>query len=224
MEVELLLPAAFCWTKYGTESGEHPTLIIERKESERRSNRGVFLWGLGNSIRPSLRSLLDITDHPQVLFSPMLSAPSKRDASPTALFVWRHAREMNGRSYDLPPHSLVTSRVNDGERRPRHFALVCQSDEDLTKTGELASFDRSEVRNLRTGAIVGSSQVTSVVRFVRQSPAGRRYRVTFRAELIHPYLVELCAPVSVPDHLRPDRVEGSVREEAMHALVAARAY
>src|SRR5262245_58116077 len=81
------LPEVFCWTKFGTEAGERVWSIFRRKEIERRRNDGIFLWGIGHSIRPSLVDLLAVTRSPEVLFSPMKSAPSKQDAAPSALVV-----------------------------------------------------------------------------------------------------------------------------------------
>jgi hypothetical protein len=189
------LPDAFCWTKYGPESGESPTSILRRKESERRSNGGVFLWGVGNSIRPSLVSLLELTDQPEVIFTPIISAPKKEDALPDQVVSWRRATGIDGDPFELPPHSLVTSRaVRAGRARERHYALVCFSSEELAAPAEPGSFDKSDVRNLRTGAAVGSSQVTSVVRLLG-GPSGSRYQVRIRAQLVHPYLVELTDPL-----------------------------
>ena len=48
------IPNYFCWTKIGTEAGETIESILLRKELERISNNGIFLWGVGNSIEPIL--------------------------------------------------------------------------------------------------------------------------------------------------------------------------
>ena len=46
---------AFVWTKMGVESGEDLAKIIRRKESERIAGRGIFWWGIGNSLGAAVR-------------------------------------------------------------------------------------------------------------------------------------------------------------------------
>lgn len=199
---KLRIPRAFCWTKYGSESGESASAIVQRKELERELNDGTFLWGVGTSIRPSLIVLLGMEHSPRVLFSPMLSRPKSADSSPEAVYQWTGAIGLDGRPYDLPQHSLVTSRLAGGRRENRHFALVCSSRETLLG-GAPGSLLHSRLRNLRTGTSVGSSQVTAVVRLSQDSDSrGSRYQVTFSATLIYPFLVELRDPVQVPNQLR----------------------
>jgi hypothetical protein len=206
------LPAVFCWTKFGTESGEAPSEIFERKERERLGNDGVFLWGIGNSIRPSVDALLASTDDPQVLFTPMISAPAAVDVNPDQVFIWQAAHDRHGDSYRLPTTSLVTSRATIGRTRHRHYALVCYSDSCLTEPlTNGTAIDRSLLRNLRTGAMVGSSQVTSVVRRINESVgSGPEYAIRLRARLVAPYFIELSDPVPVDDHVRP-RLPGDER-------------
>src|SRR5436190_21777164 len=103
------LPGVFCWTKFGAEAGESAASIFQRKELERKRNHGVFLWGIGNSILPSLVHLLDATDEPQVLFSPMRSAAASRDSRPSRLIVWSKAIGYDGLPFTMPTHSVVTS-------------------------------------------------------------------------------------------------------------------
>ena len=118
---EVPLPLAFCWSKFGIEAGESTRSILERKEVERQRNDGVFLWGIGTSIRPSLRVLLDSTPSPRVVFTPMLSRPAERDSSPSAVVLWNTATDLDGCPYELPRHSLITSS-KPGWNRNRHFA------------------------------------------------------------------------------------------------------
>jgi len=202
------LPDAFCWTKYGTEAGEDVAGIVSRKEIERRRNGGVFLWGIGNGVGPSLVELIRTTRRPKVVFTPMLSKPAARDANPSALAVWHEAIGLDGQPTELPRHSLVTSRISQGGSAKSHFALVCRRAETLTdhwdSPGESVRFGPSQVVNLRSGSRVGASQVTSVVRRVAANAAASesRYRVAMIAELAPPYLVRLTACVPVPDALR----------------------
>ena len=51
------LPRFFCWTRFGTEAGQPIEQILERKEQERIVNNGLFLWGIGNSLTPSMIEL-----------------------------------------------------------------------------------------------------------------------------------------------------------------------
>lgn len=189
------IPSRFCWTKYGTEAGEEIEQILERKEQERAANDGIFLWGIGNSVAPSLRELLGLDDRPEVIFSPMLSRPTKADVKPSAVARWRRAWDLEGRPFVIPRHSLVTSRFS--ECRPRHFALVCHSERPLHHRSSGETLSLSELRNLARGTPVGSSQVTSVVQRtlgVAHVPC-RSYRVGFRAILHPPYFVKLADPV-----------------------------
>lgn len=189
------LPPAFCWTKFGVEAGEPVVGILARKERERAENGGTFLWGIGTSVRPSLEALLPEVPEPDVLFSPMRSRPAPRDVEPDGVVAWRSATGLDGRAFEIPQASLVTSRTS---ARKTHFALVCHSGRPLPVSGKPEGGDAPWVddltlRNLLTGRPVGSSQVTSVVRPV--SAAGsRRYRVAFRAQLRAPYLLVLSDP------------------------------
>lgn len=186
------LPDYFCWTKYGTEAGENIGSILERKERERSNSDGIFLWGIGNAIGPSLKVLLETTARPQVVFTPMRSRPAARDIAPAQTAVWRKGVGLDGEPFELPATSRVTSRV--GPTRDHHFALVCRSDQPIgIATSSTPSFSPSHVENLRSGSQVGASQVTSVVRRIMCS-LGREtwaYRVAFKAELVAPYFVRL---------------------------------
>jgi hypothetical protein len=72
--------------------------------------------------------------------------------------------------------------------------LVCGTDEPLRLEdhGELCF---GSLRNICSGARIGASQVTAVVRRdpVRQD-CGRAYRVALRASLVTPYLLRLSSP------------------------------
>lgn len=188
-----LLPEAFCWTKFGDEAGEAPGSIFARKEVERERNSGTFLWGIGRSIRPSLMKLLSATTAPEVLFSPIRSAPARCDVSPSSIVVWYEGVGLDGRRYVLPENSLVTSRRDDSYPRDHHFALVCESSAPIhAYRKDAPCLSVASLRNLVSGACVGSSQVTSVVRRVSDSGKGRAdYPVMATARLVAPYLVRL---------------------------------
>lgn len=192
-----IVSGAFCWTKFGTEAGESIESIRTRKEMERQGNGGVFLWGIGNSIRPSLLGLLEATSRPRVVFSPMLSAPSPADVSPSLVVQWGEAYGIDGSRYVLPRYSNVTSRARTfGSSSPRHFALVCYAEDSIVHDAHDEWVSRDGVRNYLSGGPLGASQVTSVVRTVggTLSASSRDYMVAFRATLVYPYLVTLRAP------------------------------
>lgn len=199
------LPGIFCWTKFGDEAGEAPGSIFERKDRERERNSGTFLWGIGQSIRPSLTKLLSATTEPEVLFSPMRSASAQRDLTPTSIVVWYEGIGLDGRRYVLPESSLVTSRRDDGNPRDYHFALVCESSAPIRAYRQGApSLSVASLRNLASGARIGSSQVTSVVRRIADAgePCGE-YPVMATARLVVPYLVRLTRGLVVPGCHRP---------------------
>lgn len=189
------LPLAFCWTKYGTEAGEGADSILRRKDDEREKNGGLFLWGIGNAIGPSVRQLVDEVGSPQVVFTPMLSRATQKDVAPAGVARWHSGLGLDGKAFQIPTSAVVTSRL--GNSRGWHYALVCRSLLPLAPLSARniapSSFASTEVQNLRSGAGVGPSQVTSVVRRVpgRVGADGRRYRVSFVADLVHPYLVRL---------------------------------
>jgi hypothetical protein len=170
---------------------------------ERQRNSGFFLWGIGKSIRPSLPTLLALTDSPEVLITPMRSPAARKDAAPERLVVWTDAVGWDGHPYRLPAYSLVTSRRDVSRPRSNHFALVCRSDGPLLRDAD-GSVDPDEVRNINTGLSVGSSQVTSVVRRTGNTSGRSAYPVAVRACLVYPYFVRLTVPVAVPDRLRLD--------------------
>ncbi len=195
----VFLPEIFCWTKFGDEAGEAARAIFQRKEVERKGNRGTFLWGIGQSIRPSLLELLRIAPAPRVLFSPMRSAAARHDVSPSSVVVWSEGVGLDGLLYVLPEHSLVTSRRDDRSPRDYHFALVCECTSPITVQQEGSPRLRStSLRNLISGSPVGSSQVTSVVRRSKGAEGcGAEYPVVATARLVAPYLVRLTRGVVV---------------------------
>jgi hypothetical protein len=199
-------PEAFCWTKFGTEAGELPLSIFERKELERRRNGGVFLWGIGQSIGPSLPELLRLTSTPEVLFSPIKTPAAARDVSPAQIVLWCDATGYDGREFRLPGYSVVTSRTDPARPRSWHHALVCEAGSPIPHAdGENGCLAFSDLRNLRSGAPLGASQVTAVVRRVLAAEPGRAgYPVVVRARLVYPYLVRLTRAIPVPENCRAD--------------------
>ena len=186
------LPDMFCWTRFGGEAAEPVDNILLRKERERIANGGIFLWGIGNAIGPSIVELMMRTPRPKVIFSPIKTAAKTRDTNPPAVVRWTGAEALDGQAYEMPEHSLVTSRYDPDAPKKNHYALVCYSAQPLIplQQGEKIGFD--QLRNLKTGRPVGASQVTAVVeRTETESVAVTLYDVSILAELIVPYFVKL---------------------------------
>jgi hypothetical protein len=218
------LPEVFCWTKFGAEAGELPLSIFQRKELERCRNGGVFLWGIGQSIGPSLPELLRVTSVPEVLFSPIRTSAAARDASPTRVVLWGDAIGYDGRRYKLPEHSLVTSRMDPARPRSGHYALICESKAPILEPeGKGHYLGLEALRNLRSGTSLGASQVTAIVRRIRTTAPGRvEYPIVARARLVYPYLVRLTRAIPVPESCRLDRTELAAFESAMELLLRLR--
>jgi hypothetical protein len=221
---ERLNPRVFCWTRFGVEAGETAQSIFERKEVERVRNGGVFLWGIGHSIRPSLAGLLARTTRPEIIFSPMKSAPSLHDARPAEVTLWCEATDLSDKPFSMPEHSLVTSRRGSRNPSRHHYALVCESQTSITSS----EIDQDQIaignlRNLISGTIVGSSQVTSVVRQVAETQlTGTEYPIAARARLVYPYHIRLGNGVAIPRDLRLDCIGGAMSERIMDSLLRLR--
>ena len=191
------LPDAFVWTRFGTEAGQSIDDIIARKERERQQNNGVFLWGIGNSIGPSLPSLLRSQSMPVAVFSPIKSKPRTVDIEPGQVAVWYRATTTNGEHYSLPAGSMVTSRYVPG--RKKHFALVCRSDKPLSIETDYETLNISGLVNAKSGTKVGFSQVTAVVKKREESSnVEQEYSVAMCCQLEHPFVVTLQYPVVLP--------------------------
>jgi hypothetical protein len=140
--------------------------------------------------------LLRRNDHPEVIFSPIKSAARIEDTAPPAVAAWTVGKTMDGHSFRMPEHSLVTSRFDPAHPRTAHHALVCSSDEPLRLTSSDQKIDFGELRNLLTGRPVGASQVTSVVcRAAKSAKPSRTYDVALRVRLVAPFFVRLEMPV-----------------------------
>lgn len=196
------IPSAFCWTRFGTEAGETIEEILDRKEQERRDNDGVFFWGIGNSVAPGLAALLEMSERPEVLFSPIKGRPRAVDRAPAARFAWRAGQDLSGAHFELPPLARVTSGGPAGGPGRAHYALVCASSGPLAVDRGGVDLDFSDLRNLVSGNPLGASQVTAVVRMLRSgSRSDLRYIVAMRAELTPPYFVRLTEVLDEPERL-----------------------
>lgn len=191
------LPTYFCWTRYGTEAGELFTEILARKERERLGNGGVFLWGVGNALGPSIDLLITRADTPYVVFSPIRSPPRAVDASPPSVLRWTSAETLSGKPYEMPPYSAVTSGRATGPSSRGHYALVCFSSSPLALSTMPETIAMSELRNLRTGRPLGASQVTAVVERTRSKAAGPTYAATMVLPLVAPFFIKLTVAEAV---------------------------
>lgn len=190
-----MMPRHFCWTRFGTEAGESIEKILERKDTERRRNGGLFLWGIGNAISPSMRELVRLEGAPEVIFSPIRSAPRPADVRPASVLMWTAALDLDGKPWALPQWSLVTSRALEGPRQQRHYALVCFSEAPLEVSPSPSTFPVGNLENILSSSKVGASQVTAIVRHRPELPAnGVSYCASIRTRLVAPYLVQLCDP------------------------------
>jgi hypothetical protein len=189
-------PRHFCWSRFGTEAGERIEEILSRKEKERRDNGGIFLWGIGNAVAPSMRKLVQLERKPQVIFSPIRSTPRQVDIIPELVVTWTAGKTLDGQSYRLPPASTVTSGSTTAGRRGRHYALVCATPCELRLNPEAEKIEFRRLRNLLTNRPVGASQVTAIVRYTREGAAnsGSSYFASLRAQLVFPFFIELAGP------------------------------
>ena len=184
-DILMNIPNYFCWTKIGTEAGETIESILLRKELERINNNGIFLWGIGNSIEPSLKELIKIYEEPYIIFSKMKSNPKDIDINPKTKIIWKSGITIDGNKYIIPKYSKVTSRLNNF-----HYALICHSNESL-KISNKEKIYVENLTNILTGNKVGASQVTSVVKNEPKLESKNSYDVSFMSKLIYPYFVKL---------------------------------
>lgn len=212
----LSIPKRFCWTKIGTESGESITSILARKELERRTNGGLFVWGIGNSVGAAIHLLVRRETEPLAVFSPMRSRPKSIDVSPAGLVYWCHARSFDGREWQIPRGSLIVSRSASasGKAKRSHYALVCRSDASLDQLRAPGEIDAGALVNLSSGTPLGPSQVTSVVeRPHRHRPTGPLYGIKLVARLAYPYFIELRDPRPLADLDRSDSSKRTYQPE-----------
>lgn len=185
-----------CWSRMQAEAGQALDAIVRRKELERRAGGGMFCWGVGNAPAVMTSALARLGQPVAAVFSVMKSRPKAIDLRPGRTVAWRRYVDANGAVRALPPHVLVTSRA-DGAMGPkeRHFALMCWSDRPLAIERGVP-FDPTAYRNAGgTGAPVGASQVTALLKRTSQSEGEAGYEANIRAWLVDSYWVRLTDPV-----------------------------
>jgi hypothetical protein len=194
------VPEAFCWTRFGPEAGQSSSDIFVRKEHERAANDGLFFWGIGNALGPSIRHLVERVASPSVLFSPIKGPPRPEDVRPASVVAWTRAQALDGTVFPVPPRCLVLSRGDTALPKRVHYALVCYSPTSLLERPSDGRLYFEALRNLLTGSPVGASQVTAVVKMERSvSEQGRAYDIALSAQLVPPYFVRLLEPVPITD-------------------------
>jgi hypothetical protein len=201
-----------CWTRMQTEAGQDIGSIIARKELERRAGGGLFFWGVGSAPSRFVGRLAARGEDVDVVFSLMKSRPAARDVAPAGVVAWRTYFERDEIERPLPPHVLVTSRMETGMRaKSVHYALMCRSAEEL-RLKDRGAFDPSAYRNLGdAGGPVGNSQVTALVVRTRAESPVSDYRINLRAKLAGGYWVRLARPCVLGEEARAALVTASAR-------------
>jgi hypothetical protein len=195
------LPNLFCWTRFGGEAAESIEHILRRKEKERLANSGIFLWGIGSAIGPSILELTHRTARPKVIFSPIKTAPKQRDVNPPAVVMWTEAEGLDGKDFAIPSYSRVTSRFDPETPKSHHFALVCYSPTPLIPLQRNFKIGFKQLSNLKTGRPVAASQVTAIVeRKDFETESSSMYDVSILAELIDPFFVKLKNARELPEN------------------------
>lgn len=187
-----------CWSRMQAEAGQQLDAIVARKERERQAGDGCFLWGVGNAPAVITRVLARAQVPVRVVFSIMKTPPKSIDLTPTRTFVWRRYVDAHGVDRPLPDHVLITSRGDSAKGAKRsHYALMCQSSEPLEiRRGN--SFNPGAYRNAGgTGAPVGASQVTALLRKVHAETEAAGYEANLTAWLTGSYWVRLTDPIEL---------------------------
>lgn len=194
-----------CWSRMQSEAGQSLDVIIARKERERLAGGGLFFWGVGNA-PATISSVLARAGLPvPVIFSIMKSRPKTIDVSPSRTVVWRRYIDAYGAERELPAHALITSRADSPSGPKRvHYALMCRSSEPLVLKSNPPLFDPTAFRNAGgTGAPVGNSQVTALLKRVKQDAQCSDYEANLEASLAGDYWVRLTDPVEI-DYRKAD--------------------
>ena len=213
--------SVLCWTRMQAEAGQNLDAIIQRKELERKTGKGVFFWGIGNAPNRNIGNLAKSNEDVDVVFSKMKSRPKKRDASPSGLLVWQSYLDTDGTEHPLPEHVLVTSKLSVGKQtKSVHYALVCKSRKRLCLK-DFGPFDPTAYRNVsKSKRPVGASQVTALVSRKSKEAADGAYRVNLKAKLTSSFWVRLCQPSVLQLETSLDNLVDEIKSEDWVNLVA----
>lgn len=187
-----------CWSRMQAEAGQKLEAIVARKECERRAGDGLFLWGVGNAPAMAINTLARMGRQIPVVFSIMKSRAKVIDTIPTRTVIWRRYLDPDGVERSLPRHALVTSRGDSANGAKKvHYALMCWSDAPL-QLEYGTGFDHHAYRNAsKTGAPVGTSQVTALLTPTGEPSDQAEYEVNLRALLSESYWVRLTDPLEL---------------------------
>ncbi len=187
-----------CWSRMQAEAGQALEAIVARKELERQACDGMFLWGVGNPPALLTNVLARASVPVRAIFSVMKSRPKMVDVAPARTVAWRRYVDSRGAERPLPAGALVTSRGDSaGGAKRTHYALMCRSEEPLDIQRGIP-FDPSAFRNAGgTGAPVGASQVTALLRRVEEDAPATDYEANISAWLTDSYWVRLTDPVEL---------------------------
>lgn len=133
------------------------------------------------------------------MLTPPVVGPRLLDVAPAAFDTLSvaSAETIDGRRYQLPSGSVVTSRLDALNPKECHYALVCHSAEPLEPDNSRHRIDFTQVANLTTGNPLGASQVTAVVGLrAYDGSRGNEYVVAWRARLVAPHFIRLRVPVA----------------------------
>jgi hypothetical protein len=184
--------APFVLTKPGIEAGESLADTVARKEAERVAGKGIFWWGIGSSLGPTVcKAAQNAGGKLPLVFvlNNRPSRPKKHDVSPAQVFRWTKWQDWNGSVRDIPAFAHVTSRGH--ELKSAHYALVCYSEKPITFDVKGPAFDPSLCRTA-LGKQPGSSQVTALVwGDLNADHKVGQHRIAFRATLISPWQAKL---------------------------------
>lgn len=190
-----------CWSRMQAEAGQGLSLIVARKERERVAGEGVFFWGVGNA-PATISNVLARAGLPiPVVFSVMKSRPKAVDVAPSRVVAWRRFIDERGVERELPKHALITSRADSASGPKRvHYALMCHSPDPLALASKPRPFDPTAFRNAGgTGAPVGNSQVTALLKRVKCENLPSDYSIDVEARLTGGYWVRLTDPILLDD-------------------------
>jgi len=182
------------------ESGQSLRDILKRKEFERVTGRGVFFWGIGNSLGDKRQAFLsgEVTE---IVFSKMLSRPKRIDTDPSGVAIWTQYQDMYGDVKSIPEYALLLSRAYNGNRVKRHhYALVCYSENALS-LDDYGVVNIAKYKNYgSTNPRIGSSQVTAVIEPSPSSHATtseRIYEINMLCQAVAPFFVKLANPIII---------------------------
>ncbi len=189
----------------GDEAGQPLSMILSRKEEERKRGNGIFFWGIGTALGSKVWAFIDSTQNPLAIFSPMKSKAQKSDIDPDLIFAWTSYMDKMGHKRAMPDHALVLSRGNSLTKvKQKHYALVCRKDTPLLDE-KWPDLNWSKLCNFMGESKVGNSQVTALVESRDWThDKDRIYDVLFGAELVEPYYITLVDPVVFPKGIFPE--------------------